>query len=181
MSKVFEQIHTLTDQQLEDLYSNIIIHILKYEEAANAAQVELGKKNLGLVTKEIERRGELAAKGEYKAGKRDDEGILAVMGYRVGKHEGVQTKIRRIILDRAVNGPLPPLANLAHLHEWGAPGSEKRLSKIARMICFFLIKNMSYDDENYAKAIIEWREDMDWLKKTYYEPRNCTFKWPEIS
>lgn len=180
MSKVFQQLHTLTDQELENLYSNIVVHILKHEEASNAAQVELGRKNRALVFAEIKRRGELAAKGEYKAGTRDDEGILAMMGYRVGKHNGVPEKMRRAILERVVFGPLPPIANLALLQEWGDDNSEKRLMRIASRICFFVVKNASFNNENYEQALTEWRNDMDWLKETYYVPRQCSFKWPNV-
>lgn len=180
MSKVFQQLHILTDQELETLYTNIAAHILKYQELSNAEQVELGRKNRDLVFAEIKRRGELAAKGDYKAGTRDDEGILAMMGYRVGKHNGVPEKMRRAILERVVSGPLPPIANLALLQEWGDDNSEKRLARIATRICFFVVKNASFNSENYDQALTEWRNDMDWLKEAYYVPRQYSFKWPNV-
>jgi hypothetical protein len=49
---------------------------------------------------------------------------------------------------------------------------------VAESLAFFVRKNKRLHDERLAKAIIEWEEDLDWLKKTYYEPNSYKFNWP---
>jgi hypothetical protein len=103
--------------------------------------------------------------------------MLSRMGYHVGNRQGVATPIRRKILEYAVTNSIP-VPNPLEIDRWGEPSTEKRLKMVAESLAFFVRKNKRLHDERLAKAIIEWEEDLDWLKKTYYEPNSYKFNWP---
>jgi hypothetical protein len=172
-----EKMKNWADEALENSYSNTV-KILADGEIGKAAREMVAKaqENLKDIESEWERRRQLAANNRYTPD-RPEKGVLARLGYHVG-NEGEKTTKRRIILERAVNGILPFVPNPAYMDEWGEPGTEQRLGKLAMTIAFFVRDKKKYKDEKYAKAIIEWEEDLEWLRKEHYSASRHKFSWP---
>jgi serine/threonine protein kinase len=94
---------------------------------------------------------------------RPNEGMLSTLGYRVGLN-GERKKIRHQILTYVLEGELPLVASLSYTKEWGAPKSTTRHHKLTR----FLESQLNNPANcNKEKAMIEWREDLDWIQETF--------------
>jgi hypothetical protein len=89
--------------------------------------------------------------------------MLAEFGYHVGQ-KGEKTAIRRIILALVVEGELPIVASPAYTAQWGAPNSSQRYRKL---INFLQAQTTKPACANMAKAMIEWSEDLDWVRQNY--------------
>ena len=118
-----------------------------------------------------------AKKGEHKT-ERPEQGILGYLGYKVG-NEGDKLSIRRKILEFIVEEDLPFVGSPGYMDEWGDKATSERLKKLSTTIANLLREKISYKDEKYSKAILEWSSDLDWLKDSYYEKLN-NFKWPIV-
>jgi hypothetical protein len=102
---------------------------------------------------------------------------LTAMGYRVG-YSGLDLLSRRGKLVQIVNNRIqfPGDFSAAEKRKWGSPRSVTRLEQVA----VHMVRNISLfgSRPNYKVAVSEWREDLAWLKKTYYKKR-MRFAWPD--
>jgi len=109
-----------------------------------------------------------------------DLGILARMGYRVGQTRGLPTQVRRRILERTFEGPLPP-APEAYATLWDEPSSPGRLRKIASTIAALARNGRRRGCDAMEEAVAEWEDDLAWLKERFYEGRfDGGFRWPSL-
>ena len=124
MAKIVHQIPNLGDNKLLVLYQNALRLISKApnndaEEVISAVQAEWLK------------RLQLAEKSAYKA-ETPRVGMLGTLGYSVGE-SGVNTKRRRVILDKVFTGELPIVGSPLPILSYG--GS----SMLATMIGFGIV------------------------------------------
>jgi hypothetical protein len=103
-------------------------------------------------------------------------GPLKFLGYTVGG-DGHSEGMRWAILQRVFEGVLPPVFPADYLSLWGAPGSPKRLSKMAESIASFARSAKRRDADTLAHAIGDWENDLQHLYHTYYVGR-FGFAWP---
>jgi len=97
-------------------------------------------------------------------------GPLKFLGYTVGR-DGHGQVLRWAILKRVFEGVLPPVFPAEYLSLWGAPGSPKRLSKMAESIASFARSAKRRDANGLALAIADWESD---LKHLEVVPENRT-------
>lgn len=101
------------------------------------------------------------------------ETFLKQFGYRVGKSSPLTEHQRRVALETLLN------AEASHLdvsRDAGDPSSCRRLRRVAYAIAFCILRR-SRDRRDYSVAILEWKEDMRYLKRRYYDGR-CDGLWP---
>ena len=158
MAKIVHQIPNLGDNKLLVLYQNALRLISKApnndaEEVISAVQAEWLK------------RLQLAEKSAYKA-ETPRVGMLGTLGYSVGE-SGVNTKRRRVILDKVFTGELPIVGSPAYTLEWGHPSSKTRYNKLHRTLQALINGGKTRDDRDMARAIIEWSEDLEYIERTY--------------
>lgn len=91
-------------------------------------------------------------------------GMLGALGYRVGSTQGVPTAVRRRILKHVLERQLPLVDSLAYMEEWGQENSTKRYSKLIQFLHSQLTNPANRDS---ARAMIEWNEDLDWVRHNY--------------
>lgn len=103
-------------------------------------------------------------------------GPLKFLGYTVGQ-DGRAPQMRKAILRRVFEGVLPPVFPPDYLSLWGAPGSPKRLSKMAESIASFTKSKKRHNPDKFAQAIRDWESDLRHLHDTYYVGR-FGFAWP---
>ena len=96
--------------------------------------------------------------------------MLGALGYSVGE-SGVTPKLRRVILDKVVTGELPIVGSPSYTLEWGHPSSKTRYNKLHRTLQALINGGKTRDDRDMAKAIIEWSEDLEYIERTYANPR----------
>ena len=106
-----------------------------------------------------------------------DQSPLSILGYRVGKTSGLSEKQRRRILDYAFANPLPPIESPAYMAEWGPPRTPNRLRRMAEHLAQIYKMFRSKSPTQYAVALSHWRDDLAYLKRTYYE-RRFGWSWP---
>lgn len=96
------------------------------------------------------------------------QGVLGVMGYRVGK-SGRGVSARHRILMEAVRVNLTPgSANaLGYVTEWGAPNSQQRLQKIVDSIAAFARTAKRRKTFDMSQAISDWESDLEWLRAAF--------------
>ena len=92
------------------------------------------------------------------------EGLLSVMGYRVGITAGIKEDTRRRILKDVISGPLPLVGNKGYMAEWGEDGSNRRIKKTKDCLKGFIHGKQHL---NHDVALQEWMNDLDWLNKNY--------------
>lgn len=108
-------------------------------------------------------------------------GILAHMGYRVGKTAGRSRRKRQRVLKRVFwEEDLPFVKDRAYMQQWGEAASRKRLRKMADTIAS-LCRNEKRRNEQLGgsldEAISQREEDLAWLKRDLYDG-NFNFSWP---
>lgn len=109
-----------------------------------------------------------------------DLGVLAALGYRVGKVKGQPTEIRRFILDYVFQSHLPPINNAEYMAQWDAPSSPRRLKKMANAVATFVRNFKRLDSHSHKLAITQWSDDLDYLYHSYYI-RTFGFAWPDVT
>ena len=110
------------------------------------------------------------------------EGMLAFMEYHVGRTNGEPEGVRRAILSRVFEGTLPPAFPKAYMEEWGRNGLVERLQKMALTIAAFVRNVKRRRSGDFADAIRDWENDLEWLRKTYYVKKfRFALGWPETS
>jgi hypothetical protein len=93
--------------------------------------------------------------------------MLATLGYHVGSVSGERTSVRRKILSRVLEEQLPMVGSPAYTYEWGTPNSAKRYQKLVHVFESQINNPANHNKPNMEKAMIEWREDLEWVRKTY--------------
>jgi len=165
---ILDKIANMNDNDLQQLYLNAIEIISK-----NKPNKSQAKEVLQTISDEWAHRLRECKKGDYKPSY-PKEGMLAFLGYHVGQN-GTKTKIRHKILDFIIHKDLPLVQSPAYSFEWGGPLSNKRYKKLLRTL-----KSLSESKEglsNMEKAIIEWREDIDYIVNQYGE----LIKWEKLT
>lgn len=118
--------------------------------------------------------------GDGKGGgdfERLDESFLKLLGYTVGKQNGLPASTRQIILDRCFMGKLPPLVSPTLVRSWGEPKSAARLKRIAYHLANLAKNFKKIETARYDTAIADWEEDLKYLHSTYYVGY-FKFGWP---
>ena len=92
------------------------------------------------------------------------QGLLSVMGYRVGITEGVKEAQRRRILLDVISGPLPLVGNVGYMAEWGEDRSNRRIKKTKDCLRGFMHGKQHL---NHDIAIQDWTTDLEWLNETF--------------
>jgi hypothetical protein len=97
------------------------------------------------------------------------QGVLKAMGYRVG-YSGLPEHERREILHRTFQVQLvaPLTAPSDYIAEWGERCSYARFVKMDNVLGG-LAANAERKKADMSEAIRNWREDQDWLRRTYQE------------
>ena len=94
----------------------------------------------------------------------NDEGILALSGYRVGRTAGLPTSERRDCIRAAFSSRLP------RTHEddkYGQPNSYERKQHLISVM-HFLVRRAEHRRDTYghdmSRAIREWNQDLAWIR-----------------
>lgn len=108
---------------------------------------------------------------------RREVSYLKLLGYTVGKTDGLPASARRLILDRCFSGQLPPFVSAAELKQWAAPKSAARLRKMAYHIAGLAKNFKKMPSRGYDEAIADWEDDLKYLHDKYYVDF-FHFSWP---
>lgn len=172
--KVLKVIPTLDDNRLYQLFLNA----LKLQDTEKEAEANLV---LNGIQHEWKKRKEAFVAGKYKSSL-PKRGMLATLGYHVGETQGVKKKFRHNILRFIVTQELPLVQSPAYTLEWGEKNTCQRLKKLSNSLSAFI-----YDAQqgykarsNFDMAIMDWSDDLDFLKDNFYAKLNCTYDWPKI-
>ena len=109
-------------------------------------------------------------------------GVLALMGYHVGKVYGVGVFLRHEILKTAYTSDIP-FVECDYMKDWSVPKTPWRLKKIAYCLATFA-KNAKRKSNwySYSQCIEEWKSDLAWLKRNFYDGvYDKKFDWPDWS
>ena len=94
----------------------------------------------------------------------NEEGILALSGYRVGRTAGLPTSERRDCIRAAFSSRLP------RMHgddKYGQPNSYERKQHLINVM-HFLVKSAEHRRDTYghdmSRAIREWNQDLAWIR-----------------
>lgn len=94
-------------------------------------------------------------------------GPLNALGYRVGKGARGPAQRHRL-LTKAFLEDLPMVEGV---EEWGANNSSQRLQKMALSIAAFARNAKRRSSANWAKAIVQWENDLEYLRVSHYVGR----------
>jgi hypothetical protein len=108
------------------------------------------------------------------------QGMLSVLGYRVGETEPTEQEIRRCILEYAFECDLPPVNDPAYHEEWGQPRTAQRLHKLANTLATLTRNAKRRNAVSLARAIHDWERDLAFLRDRYYVDF-FHFGWPATS
>lgn len=159
MAGIVTNIPAMDDQDLLNLFNNAT-RMLSKGVNVKAESVIVA------IEGEWKKRLDRARAGTYSTA-RPNDGMLATLGYRVGSVNGEKTLIRRQILKNLIERQLPMVSSPAYTDEWGTPNSSKRYEKLIRFLESQLSNPGNIDRSNMAKAMIEWQEDLEWVRKTF--------------
>lgn len=101
---------------------------------------------------------------------------LSLAGYKVGR-SGKSAKRRRQILKEIFEGPLHHETPSDFVSKWGNANSIDRLKGISGHLANLARTQQARSDPAYEKAISDWQDDLEWLRRTFYEGR-FSFPWP---
>ena len=107
-------------------------------------------------------------------------GLLSLSGYHVGRTSSLRTSGRREILNWIyLEDDLGDLDDREYARTWGAPGSSKRLKKMADSLAAFISHRRDVPAD-YSIAISHWEADLRYLKDTFHEPSKHKWTWPKV-
>ena len=109
-------------------------------------------------------------------------GVLALMGYHVGRVHGIGDFLRHKILETAYTSDIP-FVECDYMKAWSVPKTHWRLKKIAYCLASFA-KNAKRKSNwySYSQCIEEWESDLAWLKRNFYDGvYDSKFVWPDWS
>jgi hypothetical protein len=155
--KILDKIPSMDDNSLAKLLGNAQTLLAKNPENEDA-QVAINA-----VQAEWAHRLALFKEGNYKAST-PENGVLSVVGYKVGNDGGSETQ-RRLKLDFIMTGVLPPVASPAYIAEWGEPKTRDRYRKLHRVIRVLASSNKSFP--NRELAVQQWEDDLVYLEQTW--------------
>lgn len=108
-----------------------------------------------------------------------EQGVLSFMGYHVGDSSSLSSHQRRLILDYVFAEQIPKVNDPGYMATWGAPGSDKRLRKMADSLATFARSAKLNRHADKSVAVFEWESDLAYLKRTYYRfGTKHHWKWP---
>jgi hypothetical protein len=172
--KVIERIPHLDDNKIFQLFQNAL-NLLNTDKDQDAKLV------LKHIELEWKKRKEAYIQGSYRT-VLPNKGMLASFHYHVGETQGVKKEHRHKILDQIMTRELPIIQSPAYTLEWGEKNSCERLKKLSNSLSAFIYdaqtgykKNLNFD-----MAIMDWSDDLDFLKESYYNTLSCSYKWPDI-
>jgi hypothetical protein len=118
--------------------------------------------------------------GRTKVGSFGNEfSALKMFGYTVGKTSGWPQKQRQEFLSDFMSLQLPEVVERLFGSEYGQPMSVERLRKLADLISALCKLAMRRDPVVLEVAISDWKDDLDFLRKKYYEGLGLKFvPWP---
>lgn len=108
---------------------------------------------------------------------RQEISYLKILGYTVGKTDGLPDSSRQLILDRCFSGQLPPYQSISEMKKWGEPKGSLRLKKMAYHIASLAKNFKKMPSRGYDDAIADWEDDLKYLYEKYYV-RYFRFAWP---
>ena len=97
-----------------------------------------------------------------------ETGVLAFLGYAVGRTHGIHDAARELILAEIFSGSLPPVHSPDYMLQWGSPKTAGRLRKTAETIAALTRNAKRRRDMRLADAIREWERDLKFLYDRYY-------------
>ena len=103
---------------------------------------------------------------------------LWLCGYRAGKVNGLPDAERCELLDAFFRERLPSVVAKYHGDDYGDPGTEKRLQKMANVIAANCRNFKRIDRHRFAVAIAEWEADLEYLRQAYHHAGS--FPWPPL-
>jgi hypothetical protein len=107
-----------------------------------------------------------------------DQSPLNALGYQVGAKRGLSETDRRAILQLAYQGQIPATGYPVYMMEWGLPWTPKRLWRIAHHLASLV--RLQSTKHSMWQAVSDWRSDLAWLRKTFYDAAcQSRFQWPE--
>lgn len=190
--KVTDIVPTLKIRELIQLWQNCVRYL---SDPAQHKKHREANDVIAAISKEWERRGRQPLNGDEhfewpstdaRAGKRYintsdwlSEGFLSLVGYRVGRNEGLSLSYRQRILSEVFRSHLPPVFPKEYIEEWGAPESSKRLQKMAETIAA-LTRNARRRGSLMETAIKHWEKDLEFLYYDFYVEK-FHFGWPSTT
>lgn len=108
-----------------------------------------------------------------------DESAMHRLGYIVGEAHGLSTAARRALLDRFLTEPLPTLVRTHYGDEYGEPGSEKRLRRMAALIAWNVERFRRHDPARFGPAVAAWAADLEYLRARWHDGW-FAFPWPRV-
>ena len=113
----------------------------------------------------------------------DDYGVTETPLHRLGYHVGATSRItesqRRELLTECFTTNSLKFTDSSsedYRHKWGRGGSAQRLYRMAVHIKW--LAEGQGTDPRKPQARLDWVNDLEWLRKTFYEPRKGRFSWP---
>ena len=104
-----------------------------------------------------------------------EETPLLKLGYHAGKTHSLAPSTRHNFLAEAFSGELPFAESDEYMAEWGAPGTRKRLRRMAWHLAFLIRNRRRNPSQVYA--VKDWENDLKWLRDKYYKSI-MRFSWP---
>ena len=104
-----------------------------------------------------------------------EETPLLKLGYHAGKTHSLAPSTRHNFLAEAFSGELPFAESDEYMAEWGAPGTRKRLRRMAWHLAFLIRNRRRNPSQVYA--VKDWEDDLKWLRDKYYKSI-MRFSWP---
>lgn len=104
-------------------------------------------------------------------------GLLAVVGYHVGRSSALSASRRQSLLDVIYSTQLGPDIPRHVRMEWSLAQSSARLKKLANTIAALTRNAKRNDSLSYRLAIRQWEEDLSYLHHKYYL-NGFPFVWP---
>ena len=103
-----------------------------------------------------------------------EESPLHILGYHVGVSSELTQRERRSKLRQTFDvQALPFVHSDEYMHQWGRPGSPKRLWRMAHHLASLARRR----DPRKRVAGTHWNADLAWMKKTLFKPW-MNFRWP---
>lgn len=151
-----EKIKSWEDLRLSKSYLSLR---KKLEEPKNKNLVEVLENRIQAIRNEWEARKDI--EGEFIFA--PSEGLLSVMGYKVGIN-GLKQELRRKILADVIEGPVPLVSSPGYMQEWGDDGSKKRINKTFNCLLAFSSGTIH---QTHHEALKDWEEDLEWLSSHF--------------
>ncbi|WP_443479031.1 hypothetical protein ACLIMP_26115 (plasmid) [Novosphingobium aerophilum] len=106
-------------------------------------------------------------------------GILAYLGYHVGKSSDLTEVQRQRLLAHIYGMRLPPVNDLAYMLAWDRPATASRLRKLADTLAALIRNAKRRQSIKLDAAIYDWERDLTYLKEEFYVGR-YDFSWPTV-